>query len=173
MASLTESAENLVKRYISTLETMIDFMNTSNSEDQQTQLEKFAKAIIAFRLPGCVAFGLPGPPQQASTDVALPQLKAFMNQYIKFGIQIASPGLKSSKVQVLYDHGGYGACLLDIVYTLEHHSKGGVKTFDMHAFYGYRKLSSGEEGWEFAYMDDEIAGITKNVGPEVFEGMGL
>ncbi|KAF2098100.1 hypothetical protein NA57DRAFT_57265 [Rhizodiscina lignyota] len=171
MASLQESAEAYVQKYAAEISTGKELMEATSEEDQQARVDGFCKKMTSFFLPKPVLFGMPGPPQQwASHEAGQQMLKTVIGRYIDFGIGFQG-ALKSSKVRVLYDHGGFGACLVDIIWTTIPHAKSGLEPWDMHGMYGYRKLQTGEEGWELGYNDDEIANLLKRF-PNFFEGMG-
>lgn len=172
MASLIESVEKFITAYAIATAKGKELMDAPTKEEQQARIDALCDELIAFRLPGAVSFGLPGPPVQfSSPEQGKPPFIVLLKQLIKFGIEFENE-LKSKKVQVLYDHRGFGACLIQLVYTWKPHAKSGLEPWDMTVFYGYRKLPTGEEGWEFAYHDDENAGLLKRVGPQFFEGLG-
>jgi hypothetical protein len=174
MASLAESAENFFKTYAELIASGKNAENALTEEDFQTQLHALCKKIVSYRLPGCIAFGIPGvPPQQdKSPELAAQQVIAMLNNCYKLGMSIGLTN-KSCKVQVLFDQGGYGACILDVTYGWTPREKSDLKPWDVRAFYGYRKLATGEEGWEMCYLDDEFTKLMENLGPKAYEGIEL
>ena len=173
MDSLAESAEKYFKAYADLIASGKELANAHTEEDFQTQLHAFCEKIVSYRLPGCVSFGVPGvPPQQdKSPELATQQASAILNNCYKLGMSIGLT-VKSSEVQVLFDHGGYGSCILHVTYGWTPLEKSGLKPWEVQAVYGYRKLESGEEGWEMCYLDDEVAKMMKYLGPKAFEGIG-
>lgn len=173
MATLTESADAFWKRYVDTLAYGKELMDAPTEEETQKRIDRFCKETVSYRFQQCVTFGLPpGPPQMVTShEQALQQFKPLIQRYCKFGIGFESE-VTSYKIQTLYDYGGHGVCLFHVDYVMKPHSKSGLKPWDCHVVYGYRKLPTGEEGWETGYVDDEIAKVLEHVGPKVFEGMG-
>lgn len=170
MASLTESCEKFIKNYAVTIASGKELMEATSEEDQQARLDAFAKKVTTHFLPKPVMFGMPGPPAQwASHEEGAQQMKFMIGRYLHFNLGFCAD-LKSFDIKVLYDHGGYGACLVDIIWAGKPHAKSGLEGWDMHGVYGYRKLETGEEGWELGYVDDEIKNLLKRF-PNFFEGM--
>lgn len=90
-------------------------MDVPTEEEQQARIDALCDELIAFRLAGAVSFGLPGGPlQHQFPEQGKAPFAMLLKQLIKFGIGFGNE-LKSKKVQVLYDHGGYGACLVQII----------------------------------------------------------
>ena len=101
MASLTESAEKFLTTYASATAKGKELMDAPTKEEQQARIDALCDKVIAFRLPGAVAFGLPGGPLQfQSTEEGKAPFEGFLKQLIKFGVGFGNE-LKSKNVQVL------------------------------------------------------------------------
>lgn len=148
-------------------------MEAPNKEEQQARLDAFCKELMTYFLPGSVTFGLPGPPQQSqSVEHNAAQLKMMLQRYLDFQGGVEGE-LQSFNVNLLFDFDRFGACLIDVIWHGKPHAKRSFQPWDIPPVYGYRKLPTGEEGWESAYLDGEIAGLMTDVGPKFFQGMGL
>lgn len=171
MTSIAESAEKYITSYGGLIDSGKAINDLATAEEQDKALDEHCKKILAWRLPGSVAFGIPGsPPQQQSDESVGTLMKAMFANCIKHHIA-AGLTLKDYKVKVLYDFGGHGAAMIDVTYTWEALPKSGIKPWDVKTYYGYRKMPSGDEGWEYAYADEDFSKIMENVGPKFFEGM--
>jgi hypothetical protein len=172
MPSIEESAKAHFANYASVIKSGEKLMDATSPEDQEERLEAWMKTLMKLFLPGAVGFG-GGPPQQApSLEVLHEGIKMRTAQYLKHNIGFTAEP-KSSEVKVVIDYGEEGgAAIIDVIWATKAHEKSGLseKGWDMHAVYGYRKMPTGEEGWEFGYQDDEIHQLLKRV-PNFFDGL--
>lgn len=171
MASIAESAEKFITAYGKVVESGKAINNLATEAEQDAALDQLCSKILAFRLPGSVAFGVPMAMPQPDDDNTPKMMKAMFRNCIRNDIA-AGITLKSHQVRVVYDGGSHGSALVEVVYGWEPLPKSGLKPWDVQTVYGYRKKPSGEEGWEMAYVDGEFAKLMEHVGPKMFEGLG-
>jgi hypothetical protein len=171
MASLKESAEAWIKAYGSTVATGYTLMEGTSEADTESRIDDFCKRIVEYFHPKTILFGVPGGAAVFnSREEAAVAIKANTKRYVELGLGFCAE-LKKYEVMGTFDLGGHGACMLDVTWRIKPHKGSGLEDYDIHAVYGYRKLKSGDEGWEHGYIDGEMEELVKR-RPDFFVGMG-
>lgn len=171
MTSIIDSAEAWFNKYAELVGGEgKQLTEATTEEDQQARINSFCDKAVSFFLPKPIGFGSSPPSQWESHEAGKQMLGGFIKRYIQLGIGFGAD-VDNKKIILLYDYGTHGACLIDVHYLVKPLQRSGLEPYVMHAHYGYRRLPTGEEGFEFVYMDDEFAQLQKRV-PNFFEGMG-